>query len=285
MRLCRGASFLSPVLPERRQRTACRPAAPLLAGSRPRSSSRRRQARRASARTHRTRCRRRRMPTSSRPSPRRAESRSSQHRRPQHVPGEDQHLPPGQPDDVFTWFAGYRVRFFASKGLRRRRQRRLGESSRLQRRRSSRRRRATTASSTSCRSTYYPWAVLYRKCRLGGEGLRGPEDARRAQALGTKMQGDGLVPIAFADKDGWPAMGTFDILNMRLNGYQFHIDLMARQGVVGRPAGQEGLRHLEPTAPVPPGGRAGPHLAGGRAGLQPRRPACTCSARSWRAGR
>ena len=41
------------------------------------------------------------------------------------------------------------------------------------------------------------------------------------------MKKDGLTPIAFADKDGWPAMGTFDILNMRINGYQFHIDLMA----------------------------------------------------------
>ncbi|MEO5982654.1 MAG: ABC transporter substrate-binding protein, partial [Pedococcus sp.] len=28
-------------------------------------------------------------------------------------------------------------------------------------------------------------------------------------------------------KDGWPAMGTFDQLNMRINGYQYHIDLMA----------------------------------------------------------
>ena len=41
------------------------------------------------------------------------------------------------------------------------------------------------------------------------------------------MQGDGLTPIAFGDKDGWPAMGTFDILNLRLNGYDFHVDLMA----------------------------------------------------------
>ena len=41
------------------------------------------------------------------------------------------------------------------------------------------------------------------------------------------MQKDGLVPIAFADKDGWPAMGTFDQLNLRINGYQFHVDLMA----------------------------------------------------------
>ena len=42
-----------------------------------------------------------------------------------------------------------------------------------------------------------------------------------------KMKTDGLIPLAFGDFDGWPAMGTFDILNMRMNGYQFHVDLMA----------------------------------------------------------
>ena len=40
------------------------------------------------------------------------------------------------------------------------------------------------------------------------------------------MKTDGLTPLAFGDKDGWPAMGTFDILNMRVNGYQYHIELM-----------------------------------------------------------
>jgi len=40
------------------------------------------------------------------------------------------------------------------------------------------------------------------------------------------MKADGLVPLAFADKDGWPALGTFDILNLRMNGYDYHINLM-----------------------------------------------------------
>jgi multiple sugar transport system substrate-binding protein len=31
------------------------------------------------------------------------------------------------------------------------------------------------------------------------------------------------------DKDGWPAMGTFDYINMRTNGYQFHMDLCAHK--------------------------------------------------------
>jgi multiple sugar transport system substrate-binding protein len=41
------------------------------------------------------------------------------------------------------------------------------------------------------------------------------------------MQKDGIAPIAFGDKDGWPAMGTFDQLNLRVNGYDFHVSLMA----------------------------------------------------------
>jgi multiple sugar transport system substrate-binding protein len=45
-------------------------------------------------------------------------------------------------------------------------------------------------------------------------------------ALAKQMKADGLTPIAFTDKDGWPAMGTFDILNMRINGYDFHVRLM-----------------------------------------------------------
>jgi multiple sugar transport system substrate-binding protein len=46
------------------------------------------------------------------------------------------------------------------------------------------------------------------------------------KALGDKMIADGLAPLALGDSDGWPAMGTFDILNMRMNGYDFHIGLM-----------------------------------------------------------
>ena len=59
------------------------------------------------------------------------------------------------------------------------------------------------------------------------------------------MKKDGLVPIAFADKDGWPAMGTFDYLNMRLNGYDFHINLMAARSRGTDPKVKDGLRHLE----------------------------------------
>ena len=83
--------------------------------------------------------------------------------------------------------------------------------------------------------------------------------------LGATMKKDGLDPIAFADKDGWPAMGTFDILNMRINGYDFHVSLMAGKESWEDPQGQAGLRHLGRPAALPPGRLARPHLAGGRA--------------------
>ena len=73
----------------------------------------------------------------------------------------------------------------------------------------------------------YPWVVIYSKSLCDEKGYTVPTTLDEFIALAEKMQADGLVPVAFGDKDGWPAMGTFDILNMRINGYEFHIDLMA----------------------------------------------------------
>jgi multiple sugar transport system substrate-binding protein len=132
-----------------------------------------------------------------------------------------------KPDDVFTWFSGFRMRFFASQGL------------------------ATpiddvwttltanfsdafkVGSTGDDKHQYfvpiynYPWAVFYRKSLFADKGYTIPATLADFTALCKKMQADGIVPIAFGDKDGWPAMGTFDILDLRMNGYQFHVDLMA----------------------------------------------------------
>ncbi|MGD0123023.1 MAG: ABC transporter substrate-binding protein [Candidatus Limnocylindrales bacterium] len=130
------------------------------------------------------------------------------------------------PDDVFCWFSGYRMRFFADKGL------------------------ATPIddiwATVSANFTagfanavvgndkkvygvpvdYYPWCIFYRKSLFTAKGYTIPATWTDFLALCAKMKTDGLTPMAFADKDGWPAMGTFDILNLRLNGYDFHVGLM-----------------------------------------------------------
>ncbi|MGN6088363.1 MAG: ABC transporter substrate-binding protein, partial [Actinomycetales bacterium] len=132
----------------------------------------------------------------------------------------------GQPDDVFTWFAGYRMRFFASKGL-------AGDISDVWKNLSGFSdafKKASTGDDGKqylVPSDYYPWAVFYRKSLWQQKGYEVPKTLDDLVTLSKKMQGDGLVPIAFGDKDGWPAMGTFDALNMRVNGYDFHISLMA----------------------------------------------------------
>ncbi|MGN9769010.1 ABC transporter substrate-binding protein [Micromonospora sp. SD12] len=132
----------------------------------------------------------------------------------------------GKPDDVFMWFAGYRMRFFAARGLAGDLSDVWGKLSGM----SDAFRKASTGDDGKqyfVPSSYYPWAVFYRKSVWQQNGYQVPKTLDDLTALAGEMKKDGLTPIAFADKDGWPAMGTFDILNLRINGYQFHIDLMA----------------------------------------------------------
>jgi len=73
----------------------------------------------------------------------------------------------------------------------------------------------------------YPWALFYRKSVFKQHGYQVPTTWDQLVTLCKQMKKDGLVPIAFGDKDAWPAMGTFDQINFRLNGYDFHKSLMA----------------------------------------------------------
>ena len=132
----------------------------------------------------------------------------------------------GRPDDVFTWFAGYRMRFFAKKGL-------VGDVSDVWEKIGGNFTDAIkTASTGEDGKQYfvplynYPWAVHYRKSVFEANGFQPPTTLDEMVTLGQQMKKKGLAPLAFADKDGWPAMGTFDYLNMRINGYDFHINLM-----------------------------------------------------------
>jgi len=131
----------------------------------------------------------------------------------------------GNPDDVFTWFAGFRMAQFAEQGL-------IADVSDVypidgvgeafQ--------KAATAPDGKqyfVPASYYPWAVFYRKSVFEKNGFQVPETFDDLTSLMQDMQGKKLTPFAFGDKDGWPAMGTFDILNMRLNGFDFHMALMA----------------------------------------------------------
>ena len=110
----------------------------------------------------------------------------------------------------------------------------------------------------------YPWVVLYRKSLFQEKGYTVPKTWDEFVTLAKKIQADGLIPLAFADKDGWPAMGTFDILNMRMNGYQFHADLLAGKQKWTDPKVQAVFENWAELLPYYPARPARPDLAGRR---------------------
>ena len=133
-----------------------------------------------------------------------------------------------QPDDLMTWFSGYRLRFFAAQGL-------VSDISDV------------WADLTGFSDGYknactgddgmqymvpfynYPWAIHYSKSLFEEKGYTAPDTWDDLIALCDQMQADGIIPFSLGNDGKWPAMGTFDILNMRINGYDFHISLMAGQ--------------------------------------------------------
>jgi multiple sugar transport system substrate-binding protein len=129
------------------------------------------------------------------------------------------------PDDAFTWFSGHRMRFFAAQGL----------ATPIDDVWDSVKSNFTGAFAESVKGDdghfygiprdYYPWAVFYRKSVFAAHSYQIPTTWDAFMALCAQMKKDGLTPISMGDKDGWPAQGTFDIINLRLNGYTFHVEL------------------------------------------------------------
>ncbi|MEN3607970.1 ABC transporter substrate-binding protein [Plantactinospora sp. ZYX-F-223] len=131
------------------------------------------------------------------------------------------------PDDVFSWFSGFRMQYFAAQGLATDIsdiwQSIGGDFSAAMKQAST----GTDGKQYFVPFYYYPWAMFYRKSVFQEKGYQVPKTWDDLKALAARMRSDGLIPIAMADKDGWPAMGTFDYINMRSNGYDFHVNLMA----------------------------------------------------------
>ena len=135
----------------------------------------------------------------------------------------------GTPDDTFQWMAGYRMQFFAEQGL-------LEDISDVWKDIEDQYDSSYKIASTGLDGkqyfvpqSWYPWGLHYRKSMVKELGLD-PENIGNFDdmiKMFDAMKKKGLVGFAAGDKGGWEAMGTFDIINARLNGYQFHVDLLA----------------------------------------------------------
>jgi multiple sugar transport system substrate-binding protein len=132
----------------------------------------------------------------------------------------------GTPGDVLSWYSGFQLRQFAAGGL----VVPIDDVWSLVKENFAPAFAATVTGADGhiygIPFDYYPWLFFYRKSVWQARGYEIPGTWDALLALCARMRKDGLNPIAFSDKDGWPAMATFDILNLRLNGYDFHMGLL-----------------------------------------------------------
>ena len=157
----------------------------------------------------------------------------------------------GTPDDAFQWMAGYRMQFFAQQGL-------LVDISDVWDEIGDQYSESYKIASTGLDGnqyfipqSWYPWGLHFRKSMMAEIGLN-PEDIYNwDDMMGAleELKGQGLIGLASADKGGWEAMGTFDILNARINGYQFHVDLLGGREKWTDDRVKEVFRHWEMLLP------------------------------------
>lgn len=74
---------------------------------------------------------------------------------------------------------------------------------------------------------YYAWGFYYRKDLFDQAGItETPTTWEEFLDVGAKLNAAGITPVTIGTKNLWPAAGWFDFLNLRVNGVEFHADLM-----------------------------------------------------------
>ena len=73
--------------------------------------------------------------------------------------------------------------------------------------------------------TYYQWGVYYRKDIFEAQGIAVPANWDEFKAACATLKAAGIAPITIGTRYLWTAAGVFDYINLRTNGYEFHMDL------------------------------------------------------------
>jgi multiple sugar transport system substrate-binding protein/raffinose/stachyose/melibiose transport system substrate-binding protein len=131
------------------------------------------------------------------------------------------------PPDIVTWFAGNRAVFFIEKGL-------IMDISDVWEEAGLFEKFPKAFQSISLMDgkayfvpdTYYWWAVYYRKSIFEKYNLSEPKTWDEFLKVCATLKENEITPITIGTKFRWTAAAWFDYLNMRVNGPEFHMDLM-----------------------------------------------------------
>jgi len=129
--------------------------------------------------------------------------------------------------DVMTWFAGNRARFFIDKGL-------IMDISDVWESegwnedypKGFRAMSEVDGKAYFLPSNWYWWAMFYRKSVFEENGITPPETWDELLTTCDTLNEAGIIPITIGTKFRWTAAAWFDYINMRLNGPEFHLNLM-----------------------------------------------------------
>jgi multiple sugar transport system substrate-binding protein len=139
------------------------------------------------------------------------------------------YLNSGNPPDVLTWYAGSVARDYASKGF-------LLDVSDLWTGSgacanfSPALKELSTANGKQIfvPTNYYWWGVFYRKSMFQQWGVQVPTTWDEFINVCRTIKSKGVAPITMGTgSTAWVASGWFDYLNLRINGAEFHRDLLA----------------------------------------------------------
>jgi multiple sugar transport system substrate-binding protein len=73
--------------------------------------------------------------------------------------------------------------------------------------------------------TYYQWGIYYRKDIFQQQGITPPKTWAELLAASKTLKDAGITPFTIGTKALWPTGGWFDYLDLRVNGYDFHMQL------------------------------------------------------------
>ena len=129
--------------------------------------------------------------------------------------------------DVVTWHNGERMAYYASRGLFEDLSADWAKNNWNETYASSKEASSYKGKQYAMPTVYYSWGMFYRKDLFQKAGIAGePKTWAEFMEANKKLKAAGISPIAVGGRDAWTLAGWFDYLDLRINGYAFHQQLM-----------------------------------------------------------